>query len=47
MDQFGYRGYRPGNLIAPDEIATDGEDRVYVTQAATKGVNVYRLLFPQ
>jgi len=47
MDQFGYRGYRPGNLIAPDEIATDGEDRVYVTQAARKGVNVYRLLFPQ
>ncbi len=45
LDLFGYRGYRPGNLIAPDDIAIDPENRVYVTQAARRGVNVYRLAF--
>lgn len=45
MDQFGYRGSKPGNLIAPDDIAVDEGDRVYVTQAARRGVSVYRLSF--
>jgi len=41
LTQFGYRGYGRGNLIAPEDIAVDREGRVYVTQSAQRGVNVY------
>jgi hypothetical protein len=44
LTQFGYRGSRPGNLIAPDDIAVDNSDRIYVTQAARKGVSVFRII---
>ncbi len=43
--QFSERGYKPGYLIAPDDIAIDNSDRVYVTQAAKKGVSVFRLTY--
>jgi hypothetical protein len=43
LTQFGYRGFKPGNLIAPDDIAMDGDDRVYVTQGGRRGVSVYRV----
>jgi len=40
ISQFSQRGYKPGYLIAPDDIAIDNGDRIYVTQAAKKGVSV-------
>jgi sugar lactone lactonase YvrE len=43
--QLGSRGYRPGNLIYPDDIAIDGGDRIYVTQMARRGVSVYKLSY--
>jgi len=43
LTQFGYRGLNPGNLIAPDEIAIDHSDRVYVTQTRKRGVSVFKL----
>jgi hypothetical protein len=45
LTQFGYRGSRPGNLIAPDDIAIDNNDRIYVTQAARRGVSVFKLTY--
>ena len=43
--QFSQRGYKPGYLIAPDDIAIDNGDRIYVTQAARKGVSVFKLTY--
>ena len=45
ISQFGFRGHRPGNLIAPDDIAVDENDRIYVTQGARKGVSVFKLTY--
>jgi hypothetical protein len=45
ITQFSERGYKPGYLIAPDDIAIDNGDRIYVTQAARKGVSVFRLVY--
>lgn len=45
ITQFSQRGYKPGYLIAPDDIAIDNSDRVYVTQAARKGVSVFKLTY--
>lgn len=43
LTQFGYRGLKPGNLIAPDDIAVDRSDRIYVTQSRRRGVSVFKL----
>lgn len=43
LTQFGFRGFKPGNLIAPDQIAIDRNDRVYVTQNGRRGVSVYQV----
>ena len=43
ITQFGTRGYKPGNLIAPEWIAIDSRDRVYVTQLGRRGVSAYNL----
>lgn len=43
VTQFGYRGPKPGNLLVPDTIVVDGQDRIYVTQAGRRGVSVFRL----
>jgi hypothetical protein len=40
--EFGYRGFAPENLIAPMELAIDG-DRLYVTQSRNRGVSVFRI----
>ena len=45
LSQFSERGYKPGYLVAPDEIAIDNGDRIYVTQAARKGVSVFKLTY--
>ena len=41
--EFGYRGARPENLIVPDNLATDRQDRVYVSQGRRRGVSVFAL----
>jgi hypothetical protein len=43
--QFGSRGLRPGNLTAPDDIAIDGNDRVFVTQGRERGVSVFKITY--
>ena len=45
LKEFGYRGLEPGSLIAPMELAADGNGRVYVSQSANRGVSVYRLTY--
>ena len=41
VTEFGYRGARPENLIVPDNLATDRQDRVYVSQGRRRGVSVF------
>jgi len=43
QSEFGYRGFRPGNLIAPNQIEVDGRGRVYVTQSRGRGVSVFKV----
>ncbi len=45
ITQFGYRGSKPWNLIVPDEIAIDKQDRIFVTQARKRGVSVFKLTY--
>ena len=45
LTQFGYRGSKPDNLIAPDDIAIDKNDRIYVTQARKRGVSVFKMTY--
>jgi hypothetical protein len=45
VTQFGYRGAKRGNLIAPDDVAVDASGKVYVTQNAKRGVNVYTVSY--
>ncbi len=45
VTQFAVRGYRPGELIFPNDIVTDNNDRIYVTQMGKRGVSVYRLTY--
>jgi len=43
--EFGGRGNGPGDLISPDVLAVDGNDKVYVTQGGNRGVSVFRLIY--
>jgi hypothetical protein len=43
MSQFGFRGVKAGNLVAPSDIVIDGQDRLYVTQGGGRGIAVFRL----
>ena len=43
QSEFGYRGYGPENLVAPDQIELDGKGRLYVTQMARRGVSVFKV----
>ena len=43
--QFSSRGWKPGFLIAPEDIAVDSQDRVYVTQAGKKGISVFKITY--
>jgi len=45
VTQFAGRGYRPGELIVPDDLAVDATDRVYVSQAGKRGVSVFKLTY--
>lgn len=43
LGQFGYRGSGPGNLVAPTTLVVGG-DKVYVSQGASRGVSVFRIV---
>ncbi|HUJ90579.1 MAG TPA: hypothetical protein VLX12_10315, partial [Syntrophorhabdales bacterium] len=45
VTQFGFRGLRGGNLIAPDDVAVDTSGKIYVTQNAGKGISVYMMSY--
>ena len=45
LNQFSSRGWKPGFLIAPEDIAIDKQDRVYVTQAGNKGISVFKMTY--
>ena len=42
--EFGYRGGHRSNLIAPDDVASDANGNIYVSQAASLGVSVFRMV---
>ena len=42
--EFGYRGDRPEDMIVPDDLVLDqAGSRIFVSQAANKGVGVYKI----
>jgi hypothetical protein len=43
--EFGYRGFGPGNLIAPKDLGVDGAGRVYVNQSRRRGVSVFKIIY--
>jgi DNA-binding beta-propeller fold protein YncE len=43
--EFGYRGGRQEDMLVPDDLVVDQQgDRIFVSQAANKGVGVYRAI---
>jgi DNA-binding beta-propeller fold protein YncE len=43
--EFGYRGDRQSDMLVPDDLVIDHNgQRVFVSQAANKGVGVYRVI---
>jgi hypothetical protein len=45
VKEFGFRGEKEGNLIAPESLAIDREDRLYVSQGRKRGVSVFKLIY--
>lgn len=45
LTEFGYRGLKPGNLIVPDDLTIDKNDRIYVTQGRKRGISVFKLTY--
>jgi DNA-binding beta-propeller fold protein YncE len=43
LNEFGFRGYGPGNLIGPRDVAMDSSARIYVTQLRRRGVSVFQI----
>ena len=41
--EFGYRGFKDKNLIAPTDLAIDGRGRIYVTQGRNRGISVFNI----
>ncbi len=43
--EFGYRGFRPENLIGPRNLALDAKGRLYVSQLRSRGVSVFKITY--
>ncbi|UCH22640.1 MAG: hypothetical protein JSU83_05290 [Deltaproteobacteria bacterium] len=43
--QFGYRGFRPHNLIGPKNLVLDSNGRLYVSQLGNRGVSVFKITY--
>jgi DNA-binding beta-propeller fold protein YncE len=41
LQEFGYRGDKPANLIRPNEVAIGNTGKLYVTQVRNQGVSVF------
>jgi DNA-binding beta-propeller fold protein YncE len=47
IEEFGYRGSRPGNLIGPNDLALDVNGNLYVSQIASRGVSVFNITYTE
>lgn len=47
LKEFGYRGFRPENLIGPKNLALDARGRLYVSQLRSRGISVFRVTIDQ
>lgn len=45
IKEFGNRGFQPGNLIGPDDILVDSQNRAYVSSLRKRGISVYQLSY--
>jgi len=45
--EFGYRGFRPGNLISPRNLALDSQGRLYVSEIGNKGISVFQITYKE
>lgn len=43
LKEFGSRGFKPGNLIGPDDILIDNQNKAYVSSLRGRGISVYQL----
>lgn len=43
LNEFGYRGEKPANLIRPNELAVGNAGKLYVTQVMKRGVSVFNV----
>lgn len=43
LQEFGYRGDKPGNLIRPNDLAVGNSGKLYVTQVRNRGISVFSL----
>lgn len=43
IKEFGNRGFQPGNLIGPDDILVDKQNRAYISSLRKRGISVYQL----
>jgi sugar lactone lactonase YvrE len=41
--EFGFRGFKPDNLMGPKNLALDAEGRLYVSQLRSRGVSVFKI----
>jgi hypothetical protein len=41
LEEFGYRGDKPGNLIRPNEVAVGKAGKIFVSQLRNRGVSVF------
>jgi len=43
--EFGYRGSKPHNLTGPWNLGLDADNRLYVSQLASRGVSVFKITY--
>jgi hypothetical protein len=43
--EFGYRGSKPHNLTGPWHLGLDADNRLYVSQLASRGVSVFKITY--
>jgi hypothetical protein len=41
--EFGFRGFKPDNLMGPKDLALDAAGRLYVSQLRGRGVSVFKI----
>lgn len=43
LKEFGFRGFKGGNLIGPDDILVDSQNKAYVSSLRSRGISVFQL----